>query len=147
MVRRSTVQKPPSGKIITTGSTNNSNSNGTYKTVIWMPAIDSNGIVIGRKRAGDRVRRMRMRLVSHSKESYSLLSKKRYIIPFQFFAALTATGQARTLITVFYARVFAYIFFFFLDDRHMRAKGLLLLSTRRFFLWTIRGDARAYAPS
>jgi hypothetical protein len=43
-------------------------------SVVWMPALEG---AIGRKRAGERVRKMRMRLVNHSKESYSLLSKKR----------------------------------------------------------------------
>ncbi|XP_032452405.1 rap1 GTPase-activating protein 1 isoform X4 [Nasonia vitripennis] len=58
------------------------------RTIIWTPVIEGSAaggagtavaasVVIGRKRGGDRVRKMRMRLVSHSKESYSLLSKKR----------------------------------------------------------------------
>ena len=46
------------------------------KAIVWMPTLDG---AVGRKRAGERVRRMRVRLVSHSKESYSLLSKKRLV--------------------------------------------------------------------
>ena len=55
------------------------------KTIIYLPVVDSSGAnanggstALTRKRASERVRKMRTRLISHSKESYSLLSKKRY---------------------------------------------------------------------
>lgn len=52
---------------------------GAKAAIVWMPVLESRRAAAscGRKRASERVRRMRMRLVSHSKESYSLLSKKR----------------------------------------------------------------------
>ncbi|XP_014222810.1 rap1 GTPase-activating protein 1 isoform X2 [Trichogramma pretiosum] len=53
---------------------------GGVKTIIWMPVVDTpltGASMRTRKRTSERVRKMRMRLVNHSKESYSLLSKKR----------------------------------------------------------------------